>query len=100
VATGVARGIGAATADRLRREGARVTWATSTLRRSRRRRRGGGVAGLGVDVTTGRSQPSSTPPDGTGPARRPDQQRVMPIGPFPEELDDVARRLFDVNVTA
>jgi NAD(P)-dependent dehydrogenase (short-subunit alcohol dehydrogenase family) len=101
VITGGARGIGAATAERLRREGARVTLGDvdgdaveATAARL-------GAVGLRVDVTDRDSFTAflDAAEDAQGPVDvLINNAGIMPIGPFLDEPDDVARRQFDINV--
>ena len=99
--TGGARGIGAATAERLRREGALVTLGdidAGTVEATAARL---GAVGLGLDVTDRESFTAFI--DAAEQAQGPldvliNNAGIMPIGPFLDEPDEVARRQFDINV--
>ena len=99
--TGGARGIGAAIAERLRRDGARVTLGDVDLSAVEGTAARLGAVGLGVDVTERESFTAFL--DAAEAAQGPlevliNNAGIMPIGPFLEEPDDVARRLFEINV--
>ena len=99
--TGGARGIGAATAERLRREGARVTLGDVDVAAVEATAARLGAVGLPLDVTDRES--FTTFLDAAEAAQGPldvlvNNAGIMPIGPFLEEPDDVARRLFEINV--
>ena len=99
--TGGGRGIGAATAERLQRSGARLTLGDVDLAEVEATAARLGAVGLGLDVTDRGSFVGFV--DAAEAAQGPldvliNNAGIMPIGPFLEEPDDVARRLFDVNV--
>lgn len=99
--TGGARGIGAAIAERLRRDGARVTLGDVDVSAVETTAARLGALGLGVDVTERESFTAFL--DAAEAAQGPlevliNNAGIMPIGPFLEEPDDVARRLFEINV--
>ncbi len=99
--TGGARGLGAATAERLRREGARVTLGDVDLTAVQAAAAGLGMVGLDLDVTDRTSFTAFL--DAAEAAQGPldiliNNAGIMPIGPFLEEPDDVARRQFEINV--
>ena len=99
--TGGARGIGAATAERLRRDGARVTLGDLDIAAVEATAARLGAVGLGLDVTERASFTAFL--DAAEAAQGPldiliNNAGIMPIGPFLEEPDEVARRQFDVNV--
>jgi len=99
--TGGARGIGAATAERLRRDGAKVTLGDVDLAAVEETAARLGAVGLALDVTSRESFTAFV--DAAEAAQGPldvliNNAGIMPIGPFLEEPDDVARRLFDINV--
>jgi NAD(P)-dependent dehydrogenase (short-subunit alcohol dehydrogenase family) len=99
--TGGARGIGAAIAERLRRDGARVTLGDVDVSAVETTAARLGALGLSVDVTERESFTAFL--DAAEAAQGPlevliNNAGIMPIGPFLEEPDDVARRLFEINV--
>jgi NADP-dependent 3-hydroxy acid dehydrogenase YdfG len=99
--TGAARGIGAATAERLRRDGCRVTLGDVDVAAVEAAATRMGAVGLALDVTQRHSFTAFV--DAAEAAQGPldvlvNNAGIMPIGPFLEEPDEVARRLFDVNV--
>ena len=99
--TGGARGIGAATAERLRREGARVTLGDVDVAPLEATAARLGAVGLALDVTDRASFTAFL--DGAEAAQGPvdvliNNAGIMPIGPFLEESDEVARRQFEINV--
>jgi NADP-dependent 3-hydroxy acid dehydrogenase YdfG len=99
--TGGARGIGAATAERLRRDGARVTLGDVDLTAAEATAARLGAVGLPLDVTDRESFTAFL--DAAEAAQGPvdvliNNAGIMPIGPFLQESDDVARRQFDINV--
>ena len=100
--TGGARGIGAATAERLHREGARLTLGDVDVAAiEATAARLAGAIGLGLDVTDRASFTAFL--DAAEAAQGPldiliNNAGIMPIGPFLEEPDEVARRQFDINV--
>jgi NAD(P)-dependent dehydrogenase (short-subunit alcohol dehydrogenase family) len=99
--TGGARGIGAATAARLRREGAQVTLGDVDVTAVEATAARLGAIGFGLDVTDRTS--FATFLDAAEAAQGPldvliNNAGIMPIGPFLDEPDDVARRQFDINV--
>jgi NAD(P)-dependent dehydrogenase (short-subunit alcohol dehydrogenase family) len=99
--TGGARGIGAATAERLRREGASVTLGDVDLPAVEATAARLGAVGLLLDVTDRGSFTAFL--DAAEAAQGPlgvliNNAGVMPIGPFLDEPDEVARRQFDINV--
>ncbi len=99
--TGGARGIGAATAERLRREGSRVTLGDVDVAAVEATAARLGAVGLSLDVTDRGSFTAFL--DAAEAAQGPldvlvNNAGIMPIGPFFEESDDIARRLFDINV--
>ncbi|MGE5636619.1 MAG: SDR family oxidoreductase [Nocardioidaceae bacterium] len=99
--TGGARGLGAATAERLRREGARVTLGDVDVAAVEETAARLGAVGLPVDVTSRESFTAFL--DAAEADHGPldvliNNAGIMPIGPFLDEPDDVARRLFDINV--
>jgi NADP-dependent 3-hydroxy acid dehydrogenase YdfG len=99
--TGAARGIGAATAERLRRGGARMTLGDVDVAAVEATAARWGAAGLPLDVTDRASFTAflDAAEAGEGPVDvLINNAAIMPIGPFLEESDDVARRQFDVNV--
>jgi NAD(P)-dependent dehydrogenase (short-subunit alcohol dehydrogenase family) len=101
VITGGARGIGAATAERLRRDGARVTLGDVDVTAAEATAARLGAVGLPLDVTDRESFTAFL--DAAEAAQGPvdvliNNAGIMPIGPFLEESDDVARRQFDINV--
>ena len=99
--TGGARGIGEATAARLRREGARVTLGDVDADAVRATAARLGAHGEALDVTDRDSFTAFL--DAAEAAQGPidvlvNNAGIMPIGPFVEEPDSVARRQFDINV--
>jgi NAD(P)-dependent dehydrogenase (short-subunit alcohol dehydrogenase family) len=99
--TGGARGIGAATGERLRREGARVTLGDVDVTAAEATAARLGAVGLGLDVTRRESFTGFL--DTAEAAQGPldvliNNAGIMPIGPFLEESDEVAQRLFEINV--
>jgi NAD(P)-dependent dehydrogenase (short-subunit alcohol dehydrogenase family) len=99
--TGGARGIGAATGERLRRDGARVTLGDLDAGAAEVTAARLGAVGLGLDVT--RRESFAAFLDAAEAAQGPldvliNNAGIMPIGPFLEEPDEVAERLFEVNV--
>jgi NADP-dependent 3-hydroxy acid dehydrogenase YdfG len=99
--TGGARGIGAATAERLCRDGARVTLGDVDVAAVEATAARLGAVGRGLDVTKRESFTAFL--DAAEAAQGPldvliNNAGIMPIGPFLEESDDVARRLVDINV--
>ncbi len=99
--TGGARGIGAATAERLRRDRARVTLGDVDVAAVEATAARLGAVGLEVDVTDRASFTAFV--DAAEAAQGPldvliNNAGIMPIGPFLDEADDVARRQFDINV--
>jgi NAD(P)-dependent dehydrogenase (short-subunit alcohol dehydrogenase family) len=99
--TGGARGIGAATGERLRRDGARVTLGDLDVTAAEATAARLGAVGLGLDVT--RRESFTAFLDAAEVAQGPldvliNNAGIMPIGPFLEEPDEVARRLFEINV--
>jgi NADP-dependent 3-hydroxy acid dehydrogenase YdfG len=99
--TGGARGIGAATAERLRRDGARVSLGDVDVAAVEATAAQLGAVGLPLDVTDRASFTAFL--DAAEAAQGPvdvliNNAGIMPIGPFVEESDDVARRQFDINV--
>jgi NAD(P)-dependent dehydrogenase (short-subunit alcohol dehydrogenase family) len=99
--TGGARGIGAATAERLRREGARVSLGDIDVAAVEVTAARLGAVGLGLDVTKRESFTAFL--DAAEAAQGPidvliNNAGIMPIGPFLDEPDEVARRQFDINV--
>jgi NAD(P)-dependent dehydrogenase (short-subunit alcohol dehydrogenase family) len=99
--TGGARGIGAATGERLRREGARVTLGDLDVTAAEATAARLGAVGLGLDVT--RRESFTAFLDAAEAAQGPldvliNNAGIMPIGPFLEEPDEVAQRLFEINV--
>jgi NAD(P)-dependent dehydrogenase (short-subunit alcohol dehydrogenase family) len=99
--TGGARGIGAATAERLSREGARVTLGDIDIGAVEATAARLSAAGLGLDVSDRGSFTAFI--DAAEQAQGAldvliNNAGIMPIGPFLDEPDDVARRQFDVNV--
>jgi NAD(P)-dependent dehydrogenase (short-subunit alcohol dehydrogenase family) len=99
--TGGARGIGAATAERLRREGAVVTLGDIDVGAVEATAARLGVVGLRLDVSDRDSFTAFI--DAAERAQGPldiliNNAGIMPIGPFLDEPDDVARRQFDINV--
>jgi NADP-dependent 3-hydroxy acid dehydrogenase YdfG len=99
--TGGARGIGAATAERLRREGARVTLGDIDAAAVEATAARIGAVGLRLDVTDRDAFTAFL--DEAEAAQGPldvlvNNAGIMPIGPFVDEPDDVARRMFDINV--
>jgi NADP-dependent 3-hydroxy acid dehydrogenase YdfG len=99
--TGGARGIGEATAARLRREGARVTLGDVDVDAVEATAARLGAVGLRLDVTDRASFQAflETAEAAQGPLDvLVNNAGIMPIGPFLDEPDDVARRMFDINV--
>jgi NAD(P)-dependent dehydrogenase (short-subunit alcohol dehydrogenase family) len=99
--TGGARGIGASTAERLRREGARVTLGDIDVGAVEATAARLGAVGLGLDV--GDRDSFTAFIDAAEQAQGPldvliNNAGIMPIGPFLDEPDEVARRQFDINV--
>jgi NAD(P)-dependent dehydrogenase (short-subunit alcohol dehydrogenase family) len=99
--SGGARGIGAATAERLRREGARVTLGDIDVDAVEATAARLGAVGLHLDVCDRRSFTAFL--DAAEQAHGPldvliNNAGIMPIGPFLDEPDDVARRQVDINV--
>jgi NAD(P)-dependent dehydrogenase (short-subunit alcohol dehydrogenase family) len=99
--TGGARGIGAATGERLRRDGARVTLGDVDVTAAEATAARLGAIGLGLDVT--RRESFTDFLDAAEAAQGPldvliNNAGIMPIGPFLEESDEVAKRLFEINV--
>ena len=99
--TGGARGIGEATAARLRREGARVTLGDVDVDAVRATAARLGAHGEALDVTDRSSFTAFL--DAAEAAQGPvdvlvNNAGIMPIGPFVEEPDSVAHRQFDINV--
>ncbi len=99
--TGGGRGIGAATGERLRRAGVRVTLGDVDVAAVEATAARLGARGLALDVT--RRESFAAFLDAAEAAHGPldvliNNAGIMPIGPFLEEPDDVARRLFDINV--
>jgi NAD(P)-dependent dehydrogenase (short-subunit alcohol dehydrogenase family) len=99
--TGGARGIGAATAERLRGEGARVTLGDIDVGAVEATAARLGAVGLGLDVSDRDSFTAFI--DAAEQANGPldvliNNAGIMPIGPFLDEPDEVARRQFDINV--
>jgi NAD(P)-dependent dehydrogenase (short-subunit alcohol dehydrogenase family) len=99
--TGGARGIGAATGERLRRDGARVTLGDLDVTAAEATAARLGAVGLGLDVT--RRESFTAFLDAAEAAQGPldvliNNAGIMPIGPFVEEPDEVAQRLFEINV--
>jgi NADP-dependent 3-hydroxy acid dehydrogenase YdfG len=99
--TGGARGIGAATAERLRREHAHVSLGDVDLAAVEATAGRLGAVGLALDVTDRASFTAFL--DAAEAAQGPldvliNNAGIMPIGPFLEESDDVARRQFEINV--
>ncbi|HEX2311029.1 MAG TPA: SDR family oxidoreductase [Vicinamibacterales bacterium] len=99
--TGGARGIGAATAERLRREGANVTLGDLDVAAVEATAARLGAVGRALDVTSRESFTAFL--DAAEAAQGPvdvliNNAGIMPIGPFLDEPDDVARRQFDINV--
>jgi NAD(P)-dependent dehydrogenase (short-subunit alcohol dehydrogenase family) len=99
--TGGARGIGAATAERLRREGALVTLGDIDVGAVEATAERLGAVGLGLDVSDRGSFTAFI--DAAEQVQAPldvliNNAGIMPIGPFLDEPDDVARRQFDINV--
>ena len=99
--TGGARGIGAATGERLRRDGARVTLGDLDATAAEATAARLGAVGLGLDVT--RRESFTAFLDAAEAAQGPldvliNNAGIMPIGPFLEEPDEVAKRLFEINV--
>jgi NAD(P)-dependent dehydrogenase (short-subunit alcohol dehydrogenase family) len=99
--TGGARGIGAATAERLRRDGARVTLGDVDVAAVEETAARLGAVGLGLDVTSRESFTAFLDAAEAAQGRLDvlvNNAGIMPIGPFLDEPDDVARRQFDINV--
>jgi NAD(P)-dependent dehydrogenase (short-subunit alcohol dehydrogenase family) len=101
VITGGARGIGAATGERLRRDGARVTLGDLDVTAAEATAARLGAVGLGLDVT--RRESFTAFLDAAEVAQGPldvliNNAGIMPIGPFLDEPDEVAQRLFEINV--
>jgi len=99
--TGGARGIGAATAERLRRDRAHVTLGDVDVAAVEATAARLGAVGLEVDVTDRASFTAFL--DAAEAAQGPldvliNNAGIMPIGPFLEEPDAVARRQFAINV--
>ncbi|HUO75130.1 MAG TPA: SDR family oxidoreductase [Solirubrobacteraceae bacterium] len=99
--TGGARGIGAATAERLRRDGARITLGDIDVTAVEATAARLGAVGLALDVTDRESFTAFL--DAAEAAQGPvdvliNNAGIMPIGPFLEEPDDVAHRQFEINV--
>jgi NAD(P)-dependent dehydrogenase (short-subunit alcohol dehydrogenase family) len=99
--TGGGRGIGAATAERLRREGALVTLGDIDVGAVEATAAGLGAVGLVLDVSDRASFTAFV--DAAEQAHGAldvliNNAGIMPIGPFLDEADDVARRQFDINV--
>jgi NAD(P)-dependent dehydrogenase (short-subunit alcohol dehydrogenase family) len=99
--TGGARGIGAATVERLRRDGARVTLGDLDVTAAEATAARLGAVGLGLDVTLRESFTAFL--NAAEAAQGPldvliNNAGIMPIGPFLEEPDEVAKRLFEINV--
>ena len=99
--TGGARGIGAATAERLRREGANVTLGDLDVVAVEATAARLGAVGRALDVTSRESFTDFL--DSAEVAQGPvdvliNNAGIMPIGPFLDEPDEVARRQFDINV--
>jgi NAD(P)-dependent dehydrogenase (short-subunit alcohol dehydrogenase family) len=99
--TGGARGIGAATGERLRRDGARVTLGDLDVTAAEVTATRLGAVGLGLDVR--RRESFTAFLDAAEAAQGPldvliNNAGIMPIGPFLEEPDEVAQRQFEINV--
>lgn len=99
--TGGARGIGAATGERLRRAGARVTLGDVDVAAVEATAARLEAVGLALDVT--RRESFTAFLDAAEAAQGPldvlvNNAGIMPIGPFLDEPDEVARRQFDINV--
>jgi NAD(P)-dependent dehydrogenase (short-subunit alcohol dehydrogenase family) len=99
--TGGARGIGAATGERLRRDGARVTLGDLDVTAAEVTAARLGGVGLGLDVR--RRESFTAFLDAAEAAQGPldvliNNAGIMPIGPFLEESDEVAQRQFEINV--
>jgi NAD(P)-dependent dehydrogenase (short-subunit alcohol dehydrogenase family) len=99
--TGGARGIGAATAERLGRDGALVTLGDVDVTAVEATGARLGAVGLGLDVTDRESFTAFL--DAAEAAQGSlevliNNAGIMPIGPFLDESDDVARRMVDINV--
>jgi NAD(P)-dependent dehydrogenase (short-subunit alcohol dehydrogenase family) len=99
--TGGARGIGAATGERLRRDGARVTLGDLDVTAAEVTAARLGAVGLGLDVR--RRESFTAFLDAAEAAQGPldvliNNAGIMPIGPFLEEPDEVAQRQFEINV--
>jgi short-subunit dehydrogenase len=99
--TGGARGIGAATADLLRRRGAQVTLGDVDVDAVVATAQRLGAVGLPLDVTDRASFEAFV--DQAEAQQGPltalvNNAGIMPIGPFAEEPDEVARRQLDINV--
>jgi NADP-dependent 3-hydroxy acid dehydrogenase YdfG len=99
--TGGARGIGAATAERLRREGAQVTLGDVDVAAVEATAARLGAVGLALDVTDRASFTDFL--DAAEAAQGPlevliNNAGIMPVGLFLGEPDEVARRQFDINV--
>ena len=99
--TGGARGIGAATADLLRRRGAQVTIGDVDVDAVVATAQRIGAVGLPLDVTDRASFEAfvDRAEERQGPLTAlVNNAGIMPIGPFADEPDEVARRQFDINV--
>ncbi|HSD79702.1 MAG TPA: SDR family oxidoreductase [Solirubrobacteraceae bacterium] len=99
--TGGARGIGAATAERLRGEGARVTLGDVDADAVQATAARLGAVGLELDVTDRASFAAFV--EAAEEAQGPldvlvNNAGIMPIGPFLDEPDETVRRQFDINV--
>src|SRR3954447_11660072 len=99
--TGGARGIGAAIAEAMRRAGARVTIGDLDVAAARATATRLDALGLALDVTDRESFAAFL--DEAQAAQGAldvlvNNAGIMPIGPFVDEPDAVARRLFEVNV--
>ena len=99
--TGGARGIGAATAERLQREGARLTLGDVDIDAVEATAARLGAVGLGLDVSDRASFTAFV--EAAEQAQGPldvliNNAGIMPVGSFLAEPDDVARRQFDINV--
>jgi len=99
--TGGARGIGAATADLLRRRGAQVTIGDVDVDAVVATAQRIGAVGLPLDVTSRASFEAfvDRAEEQQGPLTAlVNNAGIMPIGPFADEPDEVARRQLDINV--
>ena len=99
--TGGARGIGAATADLLRRRGAQVTIGDVDVDAVVATAQRIGAVGLPLDVTDRASFEAfvDRAEEQQGPLTAlVNNAGIMPIGPFADEPDEVARRQLDINV--